>query len=61
MPLKKGKSDAAVSANIATEIRAGKDRDQAIAIAMRKAGRSNRESAGFAENCRRILRNRPAY
>jgi hypothetical protein len=34
MPLKKGKSKADISANIATEIRAGKPRNQAIAIAM---------------------------
>jgi hypothetical protein len=32
MPLKKGKSDKARSANIATEIRAGKPRAQAVAI-----------------------------
>lgn len=42
MPLKHGKqakTQAGVSSNIRTEIKAGKPRDQAIAIAMRLAGR----------------------
>ncbi len=39
MPLKSGKSDAVVSANIKTEMHAGRPQKQAIAIAMRKAGR----------------------
>ena len=39
MPLKKGKSKATVSANIKQELAAGKPREQAIAIAMRKAGK----------------------
>jgi len=34
MPLKQGKSKAAVSSNIKTEIAAGKPRDQAVAIAL---------------------------
>ena len=41
MPLKKGKSPAAVSKNIKTEIAAGKPQKQAVAIALntaRKAG-----------------------
>ena len=42
MPLKKGKSKAVISANIRTEIKAGKPRKQAIAIAMHKAGKSKR-------------------
>lgn len=45
MPLKKGKSPAAVSANIATEIKAGKPKAQAIAIALDKAGRSKKKKA----------------
>ncbi len=40
MPLKKGKSKAAVSSNISTEMRAGKPQKQAIAIAMSVAGKS---------------------
>lgn len=39
MPLKKGKSDKVVSQNIRTEVRAGRPQRQAIAIAMRLAGR----------------------
>ena len=37
MPLKKDKSRAAISANIKTEIKAGKPQKQAVAIAMRTA------------------------
>jgi len=37
MPLKPGKSKKVISSNIATEIRAGKPRNQAVAIAYSKA------------------------
>lgn len=40
MPLKKGKSKAVVSSNIKTEMAAGKPQNQAIAIALSKAGKS---------------------
>lgn len=43
MPLLEGSSDKVISANIAELIRAGHPRDQAVAIAYRKAGRSRGE------------------
>lgn len=39
MPLKRGASRKTISANIRTEMHAGKPQRQAIAIAMRKAGK----------------------
>jgi len=38
MPLKRGSSKAAISANIRTEKEHGKPQKQAVAIALRKAG-----------------------
>ncbi len=43
MPLKSGSSRAAVSSNIKTEMNAGKPQKQAIAIALSKAGKSNKK------------------
>ena len=54
MPLRSGSSDKAVSANIRTEIASGKPQKQAVAIALKKAGRSTQEQvARFNENLAR--------
>ena len=42
MPLKKGSSKKAVSANIKTEMAAGKPQKQAVAIALNVAGKSRK-------------------
>jgi len=43
MPLKPGKSKKVISDNIKTEMEHGKPQKQAVAIAMRKAGKSRKK------------------
>ena len=43
MPLRRGKSRKVIAANIRTEIASGRPQKQAIAIALKKAGKSRKK------------------
>lgn len=46
MPLRKGSSKKIISENIATEIKSGRPKDQAVAIAFSKAGKTKPKPKG---------------
>jgi hypothetical protein len=56
MPLKKGKSKKAISANIAELMRHGHPQDQSIAIAMKKAGIPKKKKKVRRKKAKRIKR-----
>ena len=56
MPLEKGSSQAAISRNIATEIRAGKPPKQAAAIAYSVVGENRDDSAAATQYLGAVLR-----
>jgi len=55
MPLKKGASRAAVSANIKTELAAGRPKDQAVAIALQTARDAKKKGRRTARRSARMF------
>lgn len=53
MPLKKGSSRKVIGENIAELIRSGRKKDQAVAIAMDKAGKGRPSLKSVSEKMRR--------
>ena len=53
MPLKSGKSKAVVSANIKTEMKAGRPQAQAVAISLKKAGMSKPMAKSMPKNMKK--------
>lgn len=56
MPLQSGSSREVVSGNIKREMDAGKPQKQAVAIALKKAGKSNQESRQRVSEAAKRLR-----
>jgi hypothetical protein len=50
VPLKSGKSQDVISSNIRTEVAAGKPREQAVAIALSKAGKKKMAEGGIVKS-----------